>query len=242
MNKLQIRTQFAKLSGRYDLVNADFTDNGADFFVESGQRFLDRLIQTPKSTARSFLLLETGKTTVVFQNCRAIKHVYVADTTERLALERKSLSWMRENYSGILSEIGTGAPLYYTPAYLRMNPETKLAQLKDVALYLGYGYDVMVGDHVEYNGVLVMPPADQNYMIEVEGLFYTPLLDGETDSNYWSVNHSNVLIMAAIREIEVFNRNSEGMRNWMTSIQEEFKGLESDLVEFNMEDDEEMAG
>jgi len=123
-----------------------------------------------------------------------------------------------------------------------MNPETKLAPLGSTALYLGYGYDVMVGDHSEYNGVLMMPPADKDYMVEVEGLFYTPYLGAEDDENYWSINHPNILIMAAIREIEVFNRNSEGMRDWMTSIMEEFKGLESDLVETTSEDDEGMAG
>jgi hypothetical protein len=242
MNKLELRTQFAKLSGRYDLVTAAYADNGADFFIQAGQRFLDRLIQTPKSTARTFVLLEQSKTTVVFKNCRAIKRVRVADTDARTELEKKDLTWMREQYPGLLGSISQGIPLYYCPAVLRMNPETKLAPLGSTALYLGYGYDVMVGDHSEYNGVLMMPPADKDYMVEVEGLFYTPYLGAEDDENYWSINHPNILIMAAIREIEVFNRNSEGMRDWMTSIMEEFKGLESDLVETTSEDDEGMAG
>ena len=49
MNLGEIRAAFVKRSGRFDLVVAGATpseegaDSGADFYINSGQRFLDRL-------------------------------------------------------------------------------------------------------------------------------------------------------------------------------------------------------
>ena len=41
MNLLEIRTKFRSISGRYDLVNSDYSDNGANFFIEEGRKWLD---------------------------------------------------------------------------------------------------------------------------------------------------------------------------------------------------------
>ena len=42
MNLGTIRAKFIELSGRDDLVNADDTDNGANYFITAGQRFLEK--------------------------------------------------------------------------------------------------------------------------------------------------------------------------------------------------------
>jgi hypothetical protein len=42
MNLGEVRTKFIKISGRDDLVNADLTDNGANFYINAGQQFLDK--------------------------------------------------------------------------------------------------------------------------------------------------------------------------------------------------------
>ena len=51
MNLKEIREQFVKRSGRYDLVSSttNWTDNGADFFIRNGQKLLDRLEHTQGS-------------------------------------------------------------------------------------------------------------------------------------------------------------------------------------------------
>jgi|WetSurMetagenome_2_1015567.scaffolds.fasta_scaffold483570_1 hypothetical protein len=41
MNLLQIREQFRNISGRYDLVNDNLTDNGANLFINEGSTWLD---------------------------------------------------------------------------------------------------------------------------------------------------------------------------------------------------------
>ena len=43
MNLLEVRTKFIQLSGHYELASTDglYTDNGADFYINAGQDFLD---------------------------------------------------------------------------------------------------------------------------------------------------------------------------------------------------------
>jgi hypothetical protein len=54
MNLKDFRTQFIKLSGRYDLVldAVDYVDNGANFYINGAVKMLDRLITLPSSKAR----------------------------------------------------------------------------------------------------------------------------------------------------------------------------------------------
>ena len=66
MNLLQMRTKSRELSGRFDLVNSDFSDNGMDFFINEGRKFLDRLDETQKSWASCFRILTVGQFSVSF--------------------------------------------------------------------------------------------------------------------------------------------------------------------------------
>ena len=57
MNLIQIREKFRDLSGRYDLVDDDATGT-ADFLINSGSKFLDRLAEVQKTTATYYKLLD----------------------------------------------------------------------------------------------------------------------------------------------------------------------------------------
>ena len=61
MNLLQIRQKFRTLSGRHDLVESDGSDNGADFYINAGQRHLDRLDETQKSPAICYKFCEVNR-------------------------------------------------------------------------------------------------------------------------------------------------------------------------------------
>jgi len=66
MNLLEIRTEFIKQSGRYDLVTdaTSWADNGANFYINSGQDYLDvKGVKVPESEGRLF------KTTFVLKSC-----------------------------------------------------------------------------------------------------------------------------------------------------------------------------
>ena len=55
-----LRKKFCELSGRYDLINADLTDNGADFYINAGQSHLDRMQNTGQMKAKYIKQITAG--------------------------------------------------------------------------------------------------------------------------------------------------------------------------------------
>jgi hypothetical protein len=68
-------------------------------------------------------------------------------------------------------------------------------------------------------------------VVDIRGLFYTDQLTDDTDKSYWSEVHPDVLIMAAMRMVEVVNRNSQGVNDWDMAIANAVSGIGKDLVE-----------
>ena len=229
MNLLQIRQQLRTVSGRFDLVDADGSDSGAGFYINAGQRHLDRLDETQKSPAICYRFCEPGFWSVQFPYCRAVKEAWAATLTARWQLEKKNLQDLIAGYfTKLPSGIDPGGTLYYSPAITRYIPEDIAAD--DFEAFIGY-VDVMSGDHYNYNSILLAPPPDEKLLVEVKGLFYSYELSADTDESYWSEVHPDVLIMAAMRHIEIVNRNTQGVRDWDNSIAAAVVGIGKDLVE-----------
>ena len=240
MNLLQLRTKFRSLSGRFDLVNSDFSDNGADFFINEGRKYLDRLDETQKSWASCFRFVEIGHFSAAFPYCRAIKEVWAATISARWQLKKKSLQDLTAGYlTGLPSSRNTGSPLYYAPCIVRYVPEN--AEAGDIEAFAGFT-DVEAGSYHEYNSVLLSVPADEQIMLDIRGLFYSMELIEDTDKNYWSEVHPMLLYMSAMRQIEVSNRNSQGVKDWTSSIRDEVSQLGMDLVEELIAEVDQMEG
>jgi hypothetical protein len=79
-------------------------------------------------------------------------------------------------------------------------------------------------------------------IFEVKGLFYSHKLTNENDENYWSVTNPLLLIMSAMRQIEIVNRNTQGVNDWTNSIAAEMTQLGMDLVEEIIAEVSEMGG
>jgi hypothetical protein len=240
MNLLQIRTQFRKLSGRFDLVDSTFADTGADFFINEGRKYLDRMDETQKSWASRFKLLNVGNFSVSVEQCRAIKEVWLATTEGRWQLVKKNLQDLIAGYlSGLPSSRTNGTPLYYSPCLTRHIPEN--IAVSDLGAFIGF-VETPAGNANDYNTILLNAPVDKQSMIDVRGLYYSMELIDDTDKNYWSDIHPGLLIKAAMREIEIFNRNTQGVKDWEYAIDTEMKQLGMDLVEQLISEVSEMEG
>lgn len=102
MNLLQLRTKFVQMSGRYDLVvdTTSYVDNGANFYINSGQRFLEKRVKVPENTGKIFEVLAIGEYAVTFQHhCRAIQSVYAESLTERFELKKITLDQLKSYYT-----------------------------------------------------------------------------------------------------------------------------------------------
>ena len=231
MSLVEVREQFVKISGRYDLVvdTDDWADSGADFYINAGQLWLDRFETFKKSYARVFETIESGDWYALFQLCRAIKEVWISNSDgEKWKLDKTDFDVLRAAYAEDPANIDSGSPLYYSPINIRRIPETGGAVTIDYFGATEYSADV---GHFEYNGLVFLPPADGDYKLEIHGLFYQPKLSADDDENYWTEVHPLVLVMAACRALEVVYRNTEGVRDWENSIKSELFGLGLDLAE-----------
>ena len=241
MNLLQIRKKFRELSGRYDLVNEDYSDNGADFFINEGRKFLDRLNKTLKSEALCFKILDVGSFSVSFSLCRALKKVWIADATNgRWSLEKKDLQDLIMDYlSGLPRSRTEGTPLYYAPCITRYIPEN--ASANDIEAFAGF-VEVPAGNSHEYNTILLNVPVQYQSMVGIQGLFYSAELVEDEDVNYWSSMHPMLLCMSAMRQLEIVNRNTQGVNDWTNAIVTEMRQLEMDLVEEIIAEVDQMEG
>jgi hypothetical protein len=232
MDLLGIRQWFVRESGRYDLVvdaaGGDWADNGANSYINAGIRMLDRMQDTSKSIARNFQLTASGTNILVFQNCRAIREVWCADTESRWKLDKKDMQWMRENYADPDSD-SYGTPLYYTPAALRNTPLVDLKDAEDYPEYVSYLKFLDISyTSTGYNGVLLGPPADGEYLIEVWGVFRPEELATDTATNEWTVRWPEIVVMASQAMLEKFNRNTEGLNDWLAAISSELRTIDID--------------
>ena len=225
-----IRTDFVKRTGRYDLVDDPVTwaDNGADSYIQAGSRFLDRRETHEFSKAKHYEDGAVDEWYKVFQECRAILDVWVSNDEYRKKLELRDVDSFRAYYNEPAGSIDSGCPTYYCPALLRTHPQAGTIYIEkfvDTTHSEADKYDY------EYNGIMWMPPTDEAIIVEVQGLWYSKKLTDNDDKNYWSVNHPEALIMAAAYVLEIMYRNTEGAKDWLAGIDILLGDLGKDFVE-----------
>ena len=229
MSLLEIRNLFIERSGREDLhIPATGADNGADFFIQSGQKTIERLLQIDKSWGRKFATMSAGDYYVILKGCRAIKRAWISNSSGRSDLEKLTIDEFRELYSDAPDEITPGSSKYYTPISLRTYPD-------DTNVIIDYLYDNKLTDteteDYAYKGVLITPPPSENSLVEIFGLFYSPKLENDSDTNFWSELHPEILLLGALYQLEVSYRNTSGAADWMNALMLELEGMEKDWVE-----------
>lgn len=229
------------MSGRYDLVDdpINWSDNGADFYITSGQKFLDRLVTVPENTATIFLPLAIGEYSLTFQyGCRSIQEVYVNNTEGRFRLEKVALTDLKNTYAQTATETDTSAPLFYALANLRAletSAQTDLGTfINNVHLESAELYD--------YRGLIIVPPVDEAYTVEIRGLFLQNELSNDLDENWWTTSAPDLLLKGALYQLEVFSRGTENAKNWLSAIQTDVTNLEKDAIEEEIADVDNMKG
>jgi hypothetical protein len=240
MNLLQIRTKFRDLSGRYDLVNDDFSDNGADFFINEGSKWLDRTIETQKSWASFMAILAAGAWYVQFPNARAIKEVWATTSEGKIQLEKKRLQdLMAAFFTEVPANWTNGTPEYYSPTLSRYIPEDVTpATLATFAAFVG----IIPSATHDYNAIILSTPVDQDTLVEIMGLFYSILLTADDDENYWSTVHPLLLIQAAIRQTHIVSGNKPLLEILNKGISDDLGLIDKDLTEQMIAEIDEMEG
>ena len=212
MDLTDLRADFTRISGRSELTVAQ-----VDRYINRGQNYLDLLTEFKHARARDFQVVAANAMSVTFTSkCRVIQEVWVMDDVGRWELQKYDMNTFRREFSTMPSLLDAGMPTQYTPAILRTNPDP--ITIADFTQYLGFLDVNVTGTSHAYNGVIFRPPTDKQYVIEVFGKFYTPDLTAADPDSWWSFTAYTAILHAALRELEVDYRNTEGANDWKTSI------------------------
>jgi hypothetical protein len=246
MDYYLLRKKFCELSGRYDLMNTDYTDNGADFFINAGQRHLDRLQSTGKMKAKNVQPITAGTIQVKVAGLRSVLDVFIGNTTEGLIkLQKASLSYLRQYYAEQLSGLDQGTPDWYAPAIFRPYADTlSLTGLYDVDDLIP-----ATTGHYAYSGIIIAPPPDSTMYVIIYGTYYSPnltaTLAGSTwtqTKSFWTDAHPDILLQAALYKLETFYRNTEGAKDWKNALTVDILDMDKDAAEEEAAEISEMGG
>lgn len=222
MDLLGIRTQFATLSGRLDLVDpTTFADNGADFYINEGMRMLEGMVEFPKEPKIIEVAVVADDYEATVTDCRSILQVWFVDSDgDRKQLVKKDPTQMRELYGKSWDEVDSGGVKYYCKAF----------------------GDEIVGLDGNEKGIIFMPPTDAVGNVEIIGKFYTTALVLDADENFWTLSHAYLLIQSALYQLEAGYRNTEGMKDWLGAIMPRIATIEMDTVEEDISEIDVMEG
>jgi len=224
-----VKAKFIEITGRADLADPAAAFD-AGFFINEGQKYLDRLFSKGKGEARHFVNLTAGQVIVPLANVRAFKEVWLYDANYRYKLNTETAADLRAAYDKPTASLTAGPPEYYAPIVIRPYPKDLSASGLNQAWAVE---DMKLTSHETYNAILLRPPIDASgkYTLEVHGLFYTDALSADADKSYWTETNELLLIFAAAFMMELSYRNSEGAKDWKASITEITDGLDKDIVE-----------
>lgn len=208
MNLLELRTQFVEVSGRLDLVNPeDYSDNGANFYINAGLKALERLafINFKLETTEE-LVLNSGEYQIALTKPARLITMATAISSDRgeVILRRRTIKEIAALFKKPLEDISPGFPCYWT-----FVPNTGESLI---------------------NTVSVVPAPSEQISVAFTGQFHSPDFVEDTDENFWSVTAPELLLKAALWQLEIFYRNTAGSKDWLNAITIELANLDMDGV------------
>ena len=232
------RNLLVETTGRYDLLDPAMQMN-ADYLLNVGQRYLDRKLDPIGKETRYFVDLDANQSLVLVPYYRVAKRAFVYNSTLRKELRRVSKETLRKMYPRPKSSVSTDipgifAPISITSATLDLDPS-----LFDQT----WAFEDMNEDvQFEYNAIVVMPPCATGYTFELWATFYTPKLVQDADQTFWTEQHSEVLVAAAMRTLEFFYRNNEGRKSLDEALDGYILDINKDFTEDEMDNTRSVMG
>lgn len=240
MTLRQIRKMFVEKSGRYDLWNDDGTDNGADFFIQRGQRHLENLVFNGRQETEHYVTLN-GVSQFCLPDVRIVKSLFVKTIDQkRTELNRISLAQAREYVIEEMTDCST--PKFYCVFNTRGAYGEDLVDPE--GCFLSASDDITTGLTYSKMGFLLLPRVSAGTVLEVVVHTTTrePLLTADDDVNTWTEEWPELLLYSAFRVLEITYRNTQGVKDWDQAISSILIPLDMDWVEDDMQNATRMEG
>lgn len=86
----------------------------------------------------------------------------------------------------------------------------------------------------EANGtelIIINKAVDEQTVLLLRGHFYSPVLVAETDTNFWTVNYALAVLHSACYQLELFQHNPEGQKEWLATLQPVISAVSNNRIE-----------
>jgi hypothetical protein len=229
MNLLSVRQLFVEQVGIADLVR-DYPsakeDNGADRYINEGQRFLDGLLEVPGSR-RSWLYESiAGDSNIIVKGLRVLEGMSVMTSDGMVPMTYKTPDELRVLYPTATALMDTGVPVYYSTMQ-SLAPEQWRKTASD---FTNLYPDLRYGRDDGQDGIAIRPVTDDVYTLEISGLWFSKELMSNDDTSWWTVNRPFILIQAASLMIEMLFNNTAGVADKMNALTMMIRGIENDNI------------
>jgi len=223
MTLAEIRQKFVELSGRYDLVTdqQSYEDDGADFFIQAGQRFLENQLDFPHKQARAEVTLAQGESEAKLAGVQSLDRILRHESEGAALLDEVRYP---EFYDRFGNQTKRGTPSFWSSPVGRSNPAGGQRQTS--------------GDqHIK-----LFPAADKEYTFSIIGSFFSQPLENKDDENFWTVVYPETLIQSTMYTAERFYRNRQGMRDHLEAIQRDLTGIDANVAMDEAGEIDQMSG
>ena len=215
----QLRDRLVRESGRLEL--DDEAPDGtkyADLHINAGSKYLD-LIQEKSLEPGNFRgILHANEISPEIPRCRAIEEVYVLKENSWVRIRKLQPAELVERYPQV-DRTPVSFPLYWTPM--------KLSKVGTTAFPESFS---LFNTSYQYYTLSLLPAAREESEMSVFGRFYSEDLIDDGDTNFWSTNHGELLLLASLRNVESFNRNQSGVRDYEQFMRPLLQGIVNSLA------------
>jgi len=230
MNLITIRKLFRDMSGRYDLVNDDLSNNdelngGADVFINEGSRWLDRRTIIERSWITHPQWVTQGTWVVQFPTARSVQQVRVDD----VQVARVSLAELMTTINQRRGELSEGIPVSY--ALVATKPLATPVNVSDYQEF--FSTLELTPDTLEEANTVIfssMVPT-VGAMVTVVAKFYQRALVQDDDVNHWSRTHPVLLVNSAVRQSHIASGNKALLDIINQEIDKDLAAMSADRVE-----------
>lgn len=226
MKLSEIYNEIQTISGRLDL-----EDSAIIGYINKGIRLLDTLQKNQKKQTRYILSIDEGFNTLVLPaECRSISGVYIStlDTTERVLLAQVSLAELRELYNNS-TNLDSCSPIVYSPISVEhYQPDT--LTMDQLGFFVKYG-DFVLNNPYAFTGIVLYPKITKFTAVEIFGDFYSPKLTSTIVQNWWTVNHPELVVKAALFKLNSDYYNSAGQKATLDEIVLSMQEIIYDYIE-----------
>lgn len=233
--------EFKEASGRIDLDDVAIT-----MHLNRGSRLLDRRAKREKYESRAHTALQPLEYIMTTDpDLRSVKQVWAATATKRWQLGELDLATMRDLYNTSPHTVAPGAVTSYALTSVTLAPGGPADGANPSAdFWSQWAGDLLFSNSSGYRGMILYPVPEEVTVIEIIGNYYTPALRAEVgyDKNWWSINHTQLLIHAALITLDANYRNTGGAKDLYAFIDEELREIFYDDIEEGLYQSSAMGG